>query len=87
MSHLHRLPGIFVISGTRCTFIESHHDISSDGTLNVHNSFRSKQVFRTVNVRAELNTFFAHLADAGEREHLKASTVGQHRAVKAVELV
>ena len=40
-----------------------------------------------VDVRAELGTLLAQLADAGEGEHLETTAVGQHRAVEAVELV
>ena len=40
-----------------------------------------------VDVRAELGTLLAQLADAGKGEHLETTAVGQHRAVETIELV
>ena len=44
-------------------------------------------MFRTVDVTAKFAPRFAEFADAGERKHLEAAAVGQHRTVETVELV
>ena len=41
----------------------------------------------TIDVRTEFRTFFAQLADTGQRKYLEAATICQHRTVKAVELM
>ncbi|MNL75284.1 hypothetical protein D3C87_2010630 [compost metagenome] len=48
--HLHRLPRIRKIAGVRRTFVERHHDIGADCSLNVHNVLGRECVYATVNV-------------------------------------
>ena len=83
----HRLLGIIEIRRARCTLIKRHHDVCTNGTLDVHHPFRSEQMLGTVDVRTEFHTFFPHLTDTRQGKHLKTTTVCQHRAVKSVELV
>ena len=87
MRHFHGLLGIGILCIARSTLVKSHHDVCPDGTFNVHYSFRSENVFASVDVRTELSTFFTQLADTCQGKDLKTAAIGQHRTVEAVELV
>ena len=44
-------------------------------------------MFRAVDVRTEMSTFFGKFTVFGKRENLKAATVGQYRLIPAVEFM
>ena len=41
----------------------------------------------TINMRTEFNAFFTHLTDTRQRKNLETTAIGQHRAVKSIELM
>ena len=87
MRAFHRGFGVVVFRRSGRTFVEGHHDVGPDASLDVHHFFGRKQMSRAVDVRLERHAFLLHLADARERKHLKPATVGQNGPVPAVELV
>ena len=50
VSQFHRFLRIIIIGSSGSTFIESHHDIGTDGTFDIHYTFRCEHVFGTVNM-------------------------------------
>ena len=75
------------VSRSRGTFVESHHDVSADGALDVHHLLGREEMLAAVDVGAELATLFREFANAREGKHLKAAAVGEHGAVETVELM
>ena len=47
------LTSIRIIGRTGRTFVKSHHNIGTDGTLNIHHAFRREEMLTSVNVRAK----------------------------------
>ena len=72
---------------SRRALVESHHDVRADGALDVHHLLGREEMLAAVDVGAELAALFREFANAGEGKHLKASAVGEHGAVEAVELM
>ena len=87
MGQVQAFPGIGVIGRTRRTLVKSHHDIGTDGALDVHHPLGSEKMLASVYVGAELATFLAQLADAGQGEDLESAAVGKHRTVKTIEFM
>src|SRR3989344_2887994 len=65
----------------RRTFVETHDDVTAEFVLNLHCFFRSQEMFRSINVRTELDAMFLNLANTFERENLKSSGVRENRFV------
>ena len=87
MCHLHGVLCIRIVSLARCTFVESHHYVCTYDTFCVHDILGCEEMFRAVDVRAELASFFSQLSYSGEREHLEAAGIGEDRAVPCIECV
>ena len=81
------LLSILVIALAGRAFIESHHDVCTYHTFCVHHILRREDVFGTIDVAAELTTFFLQLADTRQREDLKTARVRQNGTIPGVELV
>ena len=81
------LLGILIITGSRWTLVERHHDVCTDTALNVHHALWCKDVFAAVDMAPEGATLLCELADACEREHLEAAAICEDRAIPAVESV
>jgi len=71
----------------RGAFVECHDDICAQFFLDLHRALRSEAVGRTVDVAFERDPVVIHLADVGQREHLEAARIGQHRVWPAHEVV
>jgi len=87
MRQLHRLLGLIMRDAVRRTLIKRHRDINAEPRLNVDRCFRRKKMRRPVDVRSELDPFFAQLTNRRERENLKPAGVGEHGAIPRHELV
>ena len=79
------LLGICVVALARRALVKSHHDVGPDDTLGIHDILGSEEVLRAIYVRPELAALFTQLADAGQREDLKAPTVSQNGSLPAVK--
>ena len=60
--------------------VERHRDVGAERPLDVHRSFRREASAPPVDVRAKRDTIIIDRAFALEREYLKPSGVGKHRA-------
>ena len=77
--------GVVALSGR--TLVERHDDVGTYYALRVHDVFGREDVFRAVDMRAELTPFLAKLPDARERKHLETARIGKDGTVPAVELM
>ena len=66
LGELKALLGILIVALTRGTLVESHDDVSANDALCIHYILWSKDVFGTINVGAELATFFTQFANASK---------------------
>ena len=76
-----------MITITRSTLVESHHNIGSDDALNLHHILGRKEVLATVDVAAESATLLLNLPMISQREDLEAAAVGEQGALPAVEFM
>ena len=78
--------------GVADALVERHHDVATEGELDVHGRFRREQVRVAVQVRLEQDAFVGHLAEIAEAEDLEAAGIGQdgarpgHETVQAAQL-
>ena len=79
--------GILVVALSWRTFVERHHDVGANHSLGIHHVFWRKYMPGTIDMTLELATFLTQLADACQREYLKAARVCQYRTVPGVELM
>ena len=82
-----RLLRIVEVRITRATFVESHDDIRTDDTLDIHHTLGGEEMLRAVDVRAEGHPFLRDLTAMRQAEDLIASAVGEDRARPAIELM
>ena len=82
-----RLLRIVEVRVTRATFVESHDDIRTDDTLDIHHTLGGEEVLRAVDVRAEGHPFLRDLTAMRQAEDLIAPAVGEDRARPAIELM
>ena len=87
MCECEALLGVVVGGCARGAFVEGHYDVGTDAALDVDDLLGGEEMFRAVDMAAELTSLLAQLADAREREDLEAAAIGEHGAVEAVELV
>ena len=87
MGHVHGLLGVLVSAWIGRTLVEGHNDICTNLALDVHNSFRSEQVFCAVNVRGKRRTFLSDLALVGKTVDLITAAVGENRSIPTVEFM
>jgi hypothetical protein len=81
------LAGITIVTGSRRTFVEGHHDVGTYHTLGVNHVLWGEEMTGTVNVGTKFTTFFAQFADAGEGKDLETTRIGEYRPVPGVETV
>ena len=87
MSESKRFLGILVGRIPRRALVKRHHDVGSDGALNIHYLFGRKDVLAPIDVRSEFSPFFTKFADSSQRKDLEATAVSQHRTVESIEFV
>lgn len=78
---------VSVVAGAGGAFVECHHDVAADGSLDVDDFFGCEEVFASVDVTSEGDAFGAEFAVFGEGEDLEASAVGEDGSLPAVEFV
>ncbi len=84
---LHRTPRHVLVSGIRRAFIEDHHDIRAQVTLDLHRLFRPHEDFCAIYRRREVDALLLDLAHRAQAEHLKAARVGEDRPLPLHEVV
>ena len=87
MGAIHTVFGVFLIGCTGGTFVECHHDVGTNLTLDLHHVLRREEEFAAVDMAGKLHALFFHLADSGKRKHLIAARVGKNRTSPALELM
>ena len=65
--------------------VELHRDVGADPLLDAHRRLRREGDRPTVEMRAEERPLLGHLHLLGEAEHLKPTTIGEHRPVPSHE--
>ena len=68
-----RFLGIFIVGISWRTFIERHHDVSTDDTFNFHDALWREEMLRTIDMAAESTPFLGNLSVFAQREHLKSA--------------
>mmetsp|Transcript_12756 Transcript_12756/g.38621 ORF Transcript_12756/g.38621 Transcript_12756/m.38621 type:complete len:224 (+) Transcript_12756:314-985(+) len=72
--------GLFDARTTDCAahnVVQCHHDISTDGILQLHRVFWCEHHFGAIVWRPKTNTFLCDTSQLEERDHLKSATIGQ----------
>ena len=87
MGTLHRLLGILAVCRTRTALVKSHDDVRTNLALDIHHTLGGEHQFAAVDMRGELHTLLGHLADIGQREHLKTTRIRQYRTFPTLETV
>ena len=87
VGEFHGSPGIVVVAGPGRTLVEGHDDVGADAALDVHDGFRGKVVFGSINVGGEADSVFGDFAAVAEGIDLKSAAVGQDALVPADEAV
>ncbi len=77
VGEVHAVFSILAGAGVGGAFIECHHDVCSDATLNPEAALRTEQVFTAINVAGKGGAFFRDLAAMRKAEYLIAATVRQ----------
>ena len=75
----HRLGRLGFGGGIRDALVEHHRDGGAEKTLHLDRAFGGKQVAAAVDVRLEGDALLVDRAQLGERHHLVAARIGQHR--------
>jgi hypothetical protein len=76
-----------VAGGVLETFVEDHHDVRSEGDLNIDGRFGSEQVLVAVQVRAKDDAGFGDFAQRAQAEDLETAGIGKDRPGPAHEFV
>ncbi len=84
---LHRYASDVFIGRVRGAFVENHHDVRAQITLDLHRLFRAHEHFGAVDRRSEGHALLLDLAHRAQAEHLKTTGVGQNRAFPLHEIV
>lgn len=82
---MHGVFGVLLFARIWRALIKSHDNVCPDDPLNVHHTLRRKVVLAAIDVRLEAHAFFGDLAVVAQRIHLIAPTVGEDRALPAIE--
>jgi hypothetical protein len=69
------------------TFVEGHHDIRTQGSLDLNHFFWGEKVPGTVDMRTEDNTLLLDIDEFTETEYLETTAVCQNRTFPMHELV
>ena len=64
-----------------CTMAFDDEVVLDNITLNIHDIFRSKQVFRTINMRTEHDPLFRDFPTISQRKNLKTATIRKDRTI------
>ena len=84
---VHRVLGVFLVRRAGTALIERHHDVCADLPLDIHYVLRREEQLAAVDMTAEPYALFVHLADIGQRKHLKTAAVRQDRSFPSFESV
>src|ERR1044071_4095379 len=83
MRPLHSFPGVSLIARIGRTFVEGHHNVSAELSLDLHYRDWGKCVARSVDVGLKLYPIGADAAEAREAEYLEAAAIREHGAIPA----
>ena len=86
-AHLQGFLRLFVRCFTRCTFVQLHHDVGIEYSLDFHRDFGREKEPVAVNRALEGAAFLGEFAHIGKRENLKTTRVGQNGFVPADKFV
>ena len=81
----HRVGDGIPIGGESDDMVELHRDVGADPLLDAHRRLRREGDRPAVEMRAEERPLLGHLHLLGEAEHLKPTTVGEHRPTPSHE--
>lgn len=96
MCTLHSCTSIFTRRSSWCTLVEGHHDIRTERRLHIHDRFRCKKMFWTIEIAPKMNSFFGDFCEffscfvlhtESEWEYLESSRVSKYRKVYIHELM
>ena len=71
----------------RCTFVENHHDISIENTLDAHRFFRRQKALVTIDGRLECHPLLRDFPQVTQTPDLKAARIGKNWSVPSHEFV
>ncbi|MND51056.1 hypothetical protein D3C80_420350 [compost metagenome] len=75
------------IRRVRRAFVENHHNVGAQVTLDLHRLFRPHEHLGAVDRRSEGHALLLDLAHRAQAEHLETAGVGQNRAFPLHEIV
>jgi len=76
VGEVHAVLGVLALGRVGRAFIEGHHNVGADASLNTEATLRAEQVPGTIDVAGEGCAFLGDLTPMGEAEHLVAAAVG-----------